>query len=227
MASPPQSPNSATPSYAGTRDNADDTSQFNQIAFVVRQILARSATTTLVQVKKVTNAGGISAVGFVDVQPMVHQIDGNGDPTPHGIIHNIPYLRLQGGTSAVIIDPVVGDIGMASFASHDISQVKRTKKPANPGSRRRFDWADGLYHGGMLNGTPSQYIAFSANGITINTAQNLVISAHNAQLDASGNLVVLGAVVAGATGADQVSLQTHRHGTGAAAAGTVVPTPGT
>jgi len=38
---------------------------------------------------------------------------------------------------------------------------------------------------------------------------------------------VTGAVIAGFGGADQVTLQLHRHGVGSAAAGTVIPTPGT
>jgi len=223
LANPPLSPGN----YAGTRSNLSESSDFNAISFVVQQILNKAATTTLVQVTKVNNAGGISPVGFVSVQPLVNQIDGDGNPTPHGIIHHLPYLRLQGGASAIILDPVVGDIGMASFASHDISSVKATGKQANPGSRRRFDWADGLYHGGMLNGVPTQYIAFSATGVAIVTPQKLTIQAQNIILDSTGNLAVTGEVVRGATTGDQVTLGAHKHGTGTAAAGTSVPTPGT
>lgn len=223
MANPPQSQGN----YAGSLDNLAAGSDFNAINFVVRQVLNRAATTTLVKVTAVTNSGGISPVGFVDVQPLVNQIDGNGNPTPHGIIHHVPYLRLQGGASAVIIDPAVGDIGMASFASHDISSVKATRQQANPGSRRRFDWGDGLYHGGMLNGTPTQYVAFSDAGVSIVTPQKLTIQAANIILDAAGNLAVTGEIVRGVGGSDQVQLGTHRHGTGTAAAGTVPPTAGT
>jgi hypothetical protein len=38
---------------------------------------------------------------------------------------------------------------------------------------------------------------------------------------------VAGAVIAGYGGGDQVALQTHKHGTGSAAAGTVAPSAGT
>lgn len=215
------------PGYAGLLDHSTANADHNAHAFLVRQILGTIATSALVQVMKVTNAGGISPVGLLDVQPMVAQTDGVGNATPHGIIHNLPYFRLQGGTSAIILDPVVGDIGIAVFASRDISTVKASKKSGTPGSRRRFDWADGCYIGGFLNGTPSQYIAFSATGIAINTAQKLTITAANCILDASGNLAVTGAVVGGVGGGDQVSLQTHKHGTGAAATGTTAPTAGT
>jgi len=213
--------------YSGHRGPHTDTSEFNQLEFVARQILNKAATTTLVQVVAVTNNGGISPVGFVDVHPLINQIDGAGNPTPHGIIHNIPYLRMQGGSDAIIIDPKIGDIGMASFASHDISGVKKTRKQSNPGSRRRFDWADGLYHGGMLNGTPTQFIRFLSTGIDIQTPHAFTFTAQNAILDATGNLAVIGEVVAMAgSGATQRTLTGHIHGTGAAAAGTSIPTPG-
>lgn len=150
--------------YAGNQSYASGASDYNQLEFVVRSILGRQATATLVMVKAVTNNGGVSAVGMIDVQPMVAQLDGKGQATPHGIIHNVPYLRVQGGKNAVIIDPVVGDIGICVFGSHDLSSVKSTKAPANPGSRRRFSMADALYIGGVLNGVPEQYIRFDSNG---------------------------------------------------------------
>jgi hypothetical protein len=151
-------------SYAGTQQLASAASEFNQLDFIVRSIMGRNATATLVIVKAVTNDGEVSPVGLIDVQPMVAQLDGKGKATPHGIIHNVPYLRVQGGANAIIIDPKVGDIGIAVFASHDISSVKVNKAPANPGSRRRFDYADALYLGGVLNGTPEQYIRFKSDG---------------------------------------------------------------
>jgi phage gp45-like len=43
----------------------------------------------------------------------------------------------------------------------------------------------------------------------------------------TGDLHVTGAVIAGFGGTDQVGVQTHQHGTGAAAAGTSAPSPGT
>lgn len=218
---------SDTQEYLGTRDFVSSSSDLETQRFVVKQLLAKIPGSTLVQVRSVTNAGGISPVGFVDVQPMVHQIDGFGNVTPHGIIHQVPYFRLQGGSNAVIIDPQVLDIGIAVFASRDITNVKSAKKSSPPGSRRQNDWGDGLYIGGVLNGVPNQYIAFSADGISISTPNNLTITARNAILDASGNLAVTGEVVRGANTSDQVQLGTHRHGTGTSAAGTVPPTPGT
>ncbi|USA53879.1 hypothetical protein NDN13_01415 [Acinetobacter sp. C32I] len=134
--------------------------------FFISQMLNDIQTVSLVKVVGV-NAGGTAPVGFVDVQPLVNQMTGDRKAVEHGVIYKIPYFRIQGGASAIIIDPKVGDIGMCGFCSRDISSVVATKKVANPGSYRKFDWSDGLYFGGFLNGAPSQYIEFTDDGINI------------------------------------------------------------
>jgi len=156
--------------------------EFNNIAFLVQQALGKMQTATLVRVESCTNAGGVSPVGFVDVTPLVNQIDAQGNPTPHVTIHNVPYFRLQGGANGVIIDPVAGDIGVCVFASRDISKVKSTKKQANPGSFRQYSFSDGMYLGGMLNGTPTQYVRFSAAGIKIHSPTAVVLEAPDVQI---------------------------------------------
>ena len=144
-------------------------SDFNAISFLVRQILSQANSSMLVQVKSVTNTGGVEPVGFVDVSPMVHMLDGYGHPIEHVTIYHIPYFRLQGGNNAVIIDPQVDDIGIAVFADKDISSVKNNKRASNPGSSRRNDMADGLYMGGFLNVVPTQYFRFSSGGVDLVT----------------------------------------------------------
>lgn len=174
-----------TQSILGQQQPTSAGSQFNAISFIVQQMLGRLATTMIVQVKAVTNNGGVSPVGEVDVQPMVNQIDGAGNATPHGIIHGLPYFRLQGGANAVIIDPQVGDIGIAVFASTDIGSVKATKAQSNPASRRRFAMSDGLYFGGFLGAAPQQYVEFSAGGISIKSTGKITLT------DGSGSTIIL------------------------------------
>lgn len=159
--------------------------EFNNIAFMVQQALGKMQTATLVRIESCTNSGGLSPVGYVDVTPMVNQLDGQGNPTPHVTIYNVPYFRLQGGANGIIIDPQKGDIGVAVFASRDISQVKTTKKQGNPGSHRQYSFADGMYLGGMLNGTPTQYIQFSTAGIRIHSPVAVVLDAPDIQLNAA------------------------------------------
>lgn len=158
-------------SYSTNQQYGDAASDYGMMQFMINSLISRKATATVGIVRAVTNTGGVSPVGFVDLQPMVAQVDGNGQPTPHGIINNVPYFRLQGGANAVIIDPAVGDIGIVIFASRDISSVKNNKAPSNPGSRRQFSMSDGLYLGGILNGTPTNYIRFDSDGnITLKPA---------------------------------------------------------
>ena len=163
--------------FTGIADAAARSGDFNQQSFLISQMVSRVETCTLVKVMAVTTTGGIAPAGTVDVLPLVNQIDGAGNATPHGIIHALPFFRLQAGGNAIIIDPAVGDIGMAGFASRDISSVKANRGQANPGSRRRHDFADGLYFGGFLNGQATQYIAFLAAGISIVSPTAVTLSA--------------------------------------------------
>lgn len=159
--------------------------EFNNMAFMVQQALSKMQTATLVRIESCTNAGGLSPVGFVDVTPLVNQLDSQGKPTPHVTIYNLPYLRIQGGANAIIIDPQKGDIGVCVFASRDLSKVKVSKKQSNPGSFRQYNFADGMFLGGMLNGAPSQYIQFSTAGIRIHSPTQVKLDAPDIVLQAS------------------------------------------
>lgn len=183
--------------YTGVQQPGDGAGDFGAQSFLIRQILSRVNTSTLVKVVSVTNAGGLSAVGFVDVQPLVNQVDGANNSAPQGILRKLPYFRIQGGTDAIIIDPKVGDIGIAVFASRDISTVKNTKKQANPGSGAQFSMSDGLYLGGVLNGVPAQYVQFTPTGINVVSPTKVTITAPGITLN--GPVTVNGSVSATGT----------------------------
>ena len=171
------------------QEPSDTASDYNADVFVINQLLGKLRTCTVVKVLSVTNDGGVSPVGFVDVQPMVNYVNGIGQAAPHGEIFNLPYFRLQGGTNAFIIDPAVGDIGIAVISDRDISSVKNTGQISNPGSLREFDLADGIYIGGILNDAPVNYIQFDSLGnLNIKTALAVNITA-------PGGLVVNGTPV--------------------------------
>lgn len=197
------------PGQAGLNSN---TSDYNAQYFLVRQLLGRTRTTILVQVKAVTNEGAVSAVGFVDAQPLVNLMDGVGKTSPHGIILNLPYFRMQGGKNAIILDPQVDDIGLAVICDRDISTVKETKKRANPGSYRRFDLADGVYIGGILNGVPEQYVRFFADGIDIVDKNENFIKMKSEGIDINGALIDRNGEVTAKHGTgDSVTLTGHTH----------------
>jgi hypothetical protein len=168
--------------YQGRQGPGDGSSEYNAQVFLIQSLIRRIATATLVKVMAVTNAGAVDAVGFVDILPLVNQLDGAGNAVPHVTIYRCPYFRLQGGANAVILDPQVGDIGIALFADKDISSVTANRGPANPGSRRRFDMADGLYLGGVLNGIPTQYVQFSAAGVKIHSPVAVVLDAPDVRI---------------------------------------------
>ncbi len=163
-------------------------SEFNAQAFLIYSILARISSATLVQVKAVTNSGGVSAAGTVDVQPLVNFVDGSGKAYVPGTLYKLPYFRMQGGADAIILDPKVNDIGIAIFADRDISSVVKNKAQANPGSSRRFDMADGIYIGGVINGEPFQYIQFTSSGITVSSPTAVMINAPAIKLGNGGTL---------------------------------------
>lgn len=174
------------------RGVATGSAQFDVLKFFFGQQQAKVRIATVVQVLAVTNDGGVTAVGFVDVQPMVRQVDGVGNTVDLPPIYHVPYLRIQGGTNAVILDPQIGDIGIALFADRDISAVKSTKAVAAPGSSRRNSLSDALYIGGILNGVPEQYVQFNSDGITVNSPTFITVKAPNMKLD--GIVEITGAV---------------------------------
>lgn len=181
---------SADSTPAGLSQPTSTYGEFNNIAFAIQQAMGKMQTATIVQVVSCTNSGSVSPVGFVDVLPMVNQIDSQGNAVPHTTIHNIPYMRLQGGANAVIIDPQPGDLGICIFASRDLSKVKATKKQANPGSYRRYNFADGMYLGGLLNGAPIQYIEFDSSGIKIHSPTKVTLEGPIVEIDAGTSCTV-------------------------------------
>lgn len=170
---------------------------FNQLDFFIRQwLLANVNTAKLVKVLACTNSGAVARVGTVDVQPLVNQMSSQRNPTPHGKIVKLPYFRVQGGDNALIMDPKVGDVGVAVFCDRDISALKNAllagiSGPQNPGSFAAWDWADGLYLGGFLNGIPTRYIQFDASGnIVLHTAGDITLD--SPLTTATGDLAVEG-----------------------------------
>jgi hypothetical protein len=171
---PYQQPTSAANDWAAT-------------LFVVNQILAGKATAGLVRVIACTNAGGIVPVGTVDVELLVNQVDGQGgSPTQHGPMYSLPYFRLQGGTFAAIIDPQPGDIGLAVFCMRDSTAAFAAKGPASPASADVMGFNSGMYFGGFLNATPTDYVAFvPGQGIKVVSPTAVTVQAPTVTVNAS------------------------------------------
>lgn len=147
--------------------NPDDgATELNKVAAIVRLMVARLDTMKLVQVAAVHPGQGTPpAAGTVDVLPLVNQIDGNGFPTPHGTVYGVQYWRFQFGKWAIIADPAVGDVGYVICADRDSSLApKNPGQQVNPGSRRQYNVADGIYVGGVLNAVPAAWFWLKSDG---------------------------------------------------------------
>ena len=167
--------------YYGQTDPATTQGEWNRMRFMMQQQMLGLNTSMPVEVLSV-QAAGVAPVGFVSIRILVSQVTGNEMAYDHGTIPNVPYFRLQGGANAVIIDPEVGDIGMACFCSRDISAVKNARKAAPPGSRRAYDFSDAMYVGGFLNKAPTQYIQFTEGGILVHSTNGLHTGNVNAEV---------------------------------------------
>jgi hypothetical protein len=176
----------------GQLQPVDTADEYSVISFIVRQLINKISTLIPVKIVSVHTQGGVAPAGTVDVQPLVALLDGAGNASQHGVVYGLPYLRLQSGTTAIILDPVPGDIGFIICADHDISAVKSTKAVAPPGSRRRFSLSDGIYFGGILNGTPQQYIQISSTGLTLADSSGNKISTGPTGITLSGTNVIIG-----------------------------------
>lgn len=97
--------------------------------------------------------------GYVDVRPVIKSVDNFGRVVEPAVIYKIPFMRYQAGNAAVILNPVVGDVGLAIFAQRDSSGLKQGGKAlVTPVTARHHDVADGFYIGGFLNDAPETYI---------------------------------------------------------------------
>lgn len=188
-------------------------SEFNALAYLVQQLVGRMNTGAIVKVVGVHTDGPTSPVGTVDVQPLVDMQDGAGNPTEHTTVFGIPYLRVQGGACAVILDPQVGDVGFCAFADRDTSRVRASGAHALPGSLRRFDLADGFYFGGWdpFAGAPTSYVLVTPTEVKVVNPSAMTLEAPTVTVD--GDLVVTGSVTAtGNVEGNGHSLSTHVHG---------------
>ncbi len=185
-------------SFYGQAGLTSPNSEFTKIRFAIRQELAKHRSSIPVKVVSV-QGGGVGAPPVLSVQPLINQIDGLGNSTPHGVVNGISVARNQGGGSAVINDPQPGDIGWMSISDRDMSAlVAANGAQSNPGSYRRASLSDGVYTGAILNqAAPKQYLYFNntAGGVTlVDQFGNKIITENGkvAVVPGSGNIVFLG-----------------------------------
>lgn len=171
-----------------------------QDMYIINNLIANIHTMMPVKILSVTvPPDSLAPIGRCEVLPLVQQIDGSNNVYPMGKIINVPYLRVQGGSNAIVIDPQVGDVGLCGFCERDISIVKRTGELSPPDTRRKYDINSAVYMFTMMSGTPTQYIHFKPSGIDIKTTGDLNIN--GLIIKADGTLVTK----------DGVIVDTHSH----------------
>lgn len=203
--------------YSGTATLISNDGDRAGFEYRVRQMLMRVNTCMPVVVLAV-KGGGVAPVGFVDCEIAVTQITGDNTTVDNVRLNNVPYMRIQGGTDAVIIDPKVGDLGLCGFCQRDISAFKNARRKAPPNSRRILSASDAVYIGGILNGAPTQYVEFSSSGITIHSPNTVTINSNNLVLNAptttinSPTITLNGSITAsGGVSMDGVTFGSHVH----------------
>lgn len=120
-----------------------------------------------IELVKVQAVRGAAPNLVVDAIPLVTRTDQSGAMIQNSTIFNIPVFRLQRGSSAIIMNPVAGDIGMIAICDRDTTLVRANRKESVPGSGRKHSKSDALYLGGFLNDQPTEYVEFTSSGINI------------------------------------------------------------
>lgn len=161
--------------------------------FIIRDLIRKVHTAAPVRVLAVRVVN--DRVGFVDVVPLVEDVDTNGAVIEQAPIYNVPFLRVQGGQSAIELDPAKDDIGLAVFAERDTTALATTLQAGPAATARSHSSADGFYFGGFLNGAPTQWVKFlgGAAGIDIHTPGDLTLSAGGAITLTSGGATTINA----------------------------------
>ncbi|USB65953.1 hypothetical protein [Klebsiella pneumoniae] len=179
----------------------DMSCQGNMMEYVISKMISGMSFISIVRVIEINDDGTI------DLENMLHETNANGESlNDGGKFYNIPFLRLLRGNSAIIMDPVVGDIGLMAVCDRDTTLVRKSKSPSIPGSERFHNYADGVYLTSIstLNEHPTQFIEFNENGITVNAPMGLHVIGN---VTTEGSITASGDVIGGG-----ISLDNHVHG---------------
>ncbi|EMY4690293.1 phage baseplate protein [Yersinia enterocolitica] len=138
-----------------------------------------------IRLATVTAVRGAAPNLVVDVLPLVAEVRSSDRTIIQGSqIYNIPVWRLQRGSSAIIMNPVAGDIGLIAVCDVDISVARAARKESVPGSNRKHSQSDAIYFGGVLNGQPTQFIEFADSELNITSPNPVNITCSKANITA-------------------------------------------
>lgn len=195
------------------------TSESESLTYIFEMLLSGKF---FIEIAKVVAIRGSAPNIVVDVLPLLSRVDQTGAMIANSILYDIPVWRLQRGSSAVIMNPVIGDIGIVGVCDRDTTLVRANLKESVPGSKRKHNKSDGVYFGGVLNAQPTQFIEFADGAINITTPNPVNINCSSANVTAPEGVImttptlhVTGDVTAGGNitdnnGSQSASLKTLR-----------------
>ena len=157
---------------------------------LIRSLLLTARTAIPVKVLAVHPVeGSPPAIGTVDVQPLVQTVDGSGNRWPMAPVYGVPFMRIQAGGTAIVVDPVVNDIGLAVACDRDISGVLASGgQQSGPGSARTHHVSDLVYALSIISAAEvTQYILANASGMTLLSPQQITLQAPTINLDGAVN----------------------------------------
>lgn len=144
----------------GTRGGYTNTSTTNQTNFLVTQQIRKDIQTSFIaRVDSCQSSEEQEGSKTVAITPLISQTDTEGTALEMVSIPDIPHTRYQHGIAAVIIDPVPGDIVVASVNKNDITSINdQTTEPVNAGSFRQFSQSDSVIHDSIHTKPPEVYM---------------------------------------------------------------------
>lgn len=144
----------------GTRGGYTNTSATNQTNFLVTQQIRKDIQTSFIaRVDSCQSSEEQEGSKTVAITPLISQTDTEGTALEMVSIPDIPHTRYQHGIAAVIIDPVPGDIVVASVNKNDITSINdQTTEPVNAGSFRQFSQSDSVIHDSIHTKPPEVYM---------------------------------------------------------------------
>jgi hypothetical protein len=217
-----------------TQDYYTNTTQYNQLCYMVRQIIMEMLNTSaIVSVNSADAPGHGGAAGNVVATPLVAQTDAKGNALPMAKIPQLRFFRYQAGKAAIVLDPVAGDQGVAVFFKQDHSGVKGGATEAVvPGSFRNFDQSDGVVFPSVQGAAPTVWIELKQDetitihapeGVKIESTKEITLTAPKIELNGavtsndvdgggSGTMKLNGTMtVTQDVKASNISLNSHTH----------------
>jgi phage gp45-like len=155
------------------------------LAFIFEKLLSEK---TFIEI--VTVVASNPTTQTIDVKPLVCRADPYNNSISNSVVYGVTYLRWQCGGSAIIMDPVAGDIGLLLVTDRDSSAVRLSRLEAQPTTKETHSRSDGVYLGGLLNMNPTQFIELKNGSINITTPDSVNISCKDAIINATEGITL-------------------------------------